>query len=121
MAGGLLAPRIVFTIANVVFLGVFLQPPCHMVRATLDAIWERVKQFLSLSSSVFLNFVGSVPFASLFAIPQPFLFCFSYFVSSVSFASLFVFSQPFLFCFSYFFPSFPFASLFAIPPAFPFA
>jgi hypothetical protein len=34
MAGGLLAPRIVFTIANVVFLGVFLPPSCHMLRAT---------------------------------------------------------------------------------------
>jgi hypothetical protein len=42
MAGGLLTPTIVFTFANVVLLGVFLQPPCHMVKATLDAIWERV-------------------------------------------------------------------------------
>ncbi len=43
MAGGQLAPTIVFTSPNVVLLGVSFQPPCHIVKGTLDAIWERVK------------------------------------------------------------------------------
>jgi hypothetical protein len=48
MAGGLLAPRIVFTIANAVLIGVSLKPLCHMVRATSDAIWERVNSLYKI-------------------------------------------------------------------------
>jgi hypothetical protein len=43
MAGGQMAPTIVFTSPNVVLLGVSFQPPCHIVKGTLDATWERVK------------------------------------------------------------------------------
>jgi hypothetical protein len=44
MAGGLLAPKIVFICANVVLLGAFSWPPCHIVNSTSYAIWERVKE-----------------------------------------------------------------------------
>ncbi len=46
--GGSLTNRIVSTVANVVLLGVARQPPCHMVKTTLDAIWQRVKSMLSM-------------------------------------------------------------------------
>jgi hypothetical protein len=43
MAGVISAPRIVFTFANVVLVGVFRWPPCHIVNSTPDAISKRVK------------------------------------------------------------------------------
>jgi hypothetical protein len=42
MAGVISAPRIVFTFANVVLVGVFRWPPCHIVNSTPDAISKRV-------------------------------------------------------------------------------
>jgi len=42
MAGVISAPRIVFTFANVVLVGVFRWPPCHIVNSSPDAISKRV-------------------------------------------------------------------------------
>jgi hypothetical protein len=49
MAGVISAPRIVFTFDNVVLVGVFRWPPCHIVNSTPDAISKRVNHLIKFS------------------------------------------------------------------------